>query len=241
MRRRPIALLLPSALCLWACTANLPGPEICSAAEPCGPGRSCVLGRCRPGAALPVGASAMRIDFTPERLARLTSAGAALGPGPAETIVLGRPDEGTTMLLLGFVLRLPADAKLQAALLVLQPAPGCPPETGELDLELAQVLSPWRPEDLSWARRPELGLPMRAATLRAAPPRALRLDVTELVEQWREHAGRYHGLALLARSDARSGACFGDGLGAVAGPHLELYLAPRPEGGPDAGADGGGT
>jgi hypothetical protein len=83
-----------------------------------------------------------------------------------------------------------------------------------------------------------MSVPMRAATVSATPARPLRLDVTELLREWRVDPERYHGLALLGSGDSDTGACYTSGLRWGSGPRLEVYLAPKEpkDGGADADA-----
>jgi hypothetical protein len=151
-----------------------------------------------------------------------------------------------------FAVKLPPKARLQRALLVMDPMPQCTRLPGRIHLELSHVLSPWRSGSISWSRQPDLSLPMRASTVTATPPLPVRLDVTELVREWGEHRGRYYGLGLNAAGRGPGRACFTTGLTWGTGPRLEVFLAPEKkkkkrkraadagaDAASDAGADGG--
>lgn len=181
---------------------------------------------------------------------KLTAAGSQDSRAPSATLTLGDPEEGPSLLLLRFAVALPPERSIQRALLVLDAMPDCARLPGRVQLELAQVRSRWQPDAVSWSRRPELDMPMRAGAVHATPHRPLRLDVTKLVRQWGEHRGRYHGLAVLAQGEGPGPACFTTGATWGQGPRLEVYLAPvktkrdagadaADDAGPDAG-DGGG-
>jgi hypothetical protein len=247
MSRRGLRVaLLPwsSALvcaCLWGiatCGGELPGPQVCGGPEPCSSAEACLLGRCRPVAKAPVSVEAERLVLAPVALARLSAREPVSRAAESDTLVLGDPAEGESLLLLRFALQLPATARIEAAVLRLDPMPACGVMPASVELELSHVLSPWRPETVSWTRRPALGLPMRTAPIVAAPPKPFRLDVTELVREWRDHPERFHGLGLLASGSGPGSACFASGLRSADGPRLELYLAPTLDAGADAGDAG---
>ena len=234
-----VALSLAIGL-IWACVGELPGPPICSGQSVCGKGHTCVLGRCRQAKQLPVSKKAAVVRFEPEAYVLLRDTeDAEPAEGAREAIVLGGPEHPATIMLLRFAVKLPDQAEIQSALLVLDALPKCGGRPGKISLELAHVLSAWEPQAVSFNRRPELSIPMKAATAHATPPRPLRLDVTQLVAEWRDHRSRYHGLALLATRDSGAGACYSTGLSWGRGPRLEIYLKPKPKKKKpqDAGAD----
>jgi hypothetical protein len=232
------SLALPGVV-LWACGGQLPGPKVCGAPSQCGKGYTCVLGRCRVNKTMPVSARAPRLTFEPVDLALLTDGTATPQQELPATIVLGKHDEVTT-LMMRFAVKLPEDARVQRALLLLEPMPECLRRPGRVDLELAHVLSPWSSSELARGKRPELSLPMTTAGTTATPARPLRIDVTELVRAWEQNRKRYHGLALLARGEGDTGACFTSGISWGRGPHLDIYLWPREkDAGTDAASDAG--
>jgi hypothetical protein len=224
---------LPAAI-LGSCGGKLPGPRICSERAPCGAGKTCVLGRCRVEGTSPVSARAPRLSFEPEDIGLMAGdkalPRAELGPA----IALGQRD-ASALLLMRFAVKIPASSRLERALVVLEPLPDCTRRPGRVVIEVAHVLAPWSSADLRHHRVPKMTVPMHAATVSATPARALRLDVTELVREWRAEPERYHGLALLASGDSDTGACYTSGLGWGVGPRLEVYLVPKEE--KDAGAD----
>jgi uncharacterized membrane protein YgcG len=222
-------------MALWACSASLPGPRICSGRAPCDEDRSCVLGRCRDAGTMPISTDAPRLTFAPADLAYIAD-GLVQGPDQLdETIVLGQRDQPRT-LLMRFAVQWPDGERLQRALLVLEPMPRCPRRPGRLRLSLAHLTEPWTSKGLSLGRLPDRSLPMSAGSIGATPAQPLRLDVTEIVRAWDAHDKRYHGLALSAEGDSDSGACFTTGLTVGHGPRLEVYLWPDE----DAGKGGAG-
>ncbi len=248
MHRGQVLTLLAAALALpaagaWACaTAEVPGPPVCSERARCPADMSCVLGRCRKPATMPVSANAPRLTFEPVDLAWLNGDGVRARDEVGPRFVFGKRGE-EAILYLRFAVAIPAEAELQRALLTLEPMP-CANRPGRVTFEVAQVLAPWASSDVTFGSRPELGLPMQLAEISATPARALRLDVTELVAAWQRHHNRYHGVALRGIGDSDSGACYTSGLERGRGPRLDVYLWPDEDAGkteaPDAGGSDGG-
>jgi hypothetical protein len=230
--------LFPAAL-MWACGGDLPGPRICSERDPCDKGKTCVLGRCRKDKTMPISVDAPLLRFDPEDLAWLDGARAVGKSELGDRIVLGREGESSARLLMRFAVTMPPAARVQRALLELEPLPDCARRPGRMVVEVAHVLSPWRSAEVA-SPGPELGLPMRAAEVAITPAQRLRLDVTDVVKEWARHPKRYHGLALMASGDSPTGACYTTGLTNGSGPRLSIFLWPElPDAGADADADGG--
>ena len=196
-----------------------------------------MLGRCQPPGRSPISQDAKRLLFAPIDWVKLSARREAQGPTDSEVITLGDPASGDELLLLRFAVKLPPRARVQRAIVVLDPMPQCASRPAEIRLELSQVLSSWRSQSLSWSRQPQISLPMQVATVRALPARPLRLDVTGQLRQWQEHPHRHHGLGLSAAGTGPGMACYTAGLTAGRGPRLEVYLAPprRPKRAVDAG------
>jgi hypothetical protein len=229
-------LALP-ALLLGSCAGRMPGPEVCAGPDACGKGRACVLGRCRPLGEVPAAIHARRLLFEPRDVAWLGRRERKSRDRLGEVLQLGKGGDGG-MLVMRFALELPAEHELEHALLVLEPMPACERRPGTVELELAQVLSPWSSTDLERGRPPKLGVPLRAPSALVTPAQPLRLDVTELVASWLQRRDRYHGLALLASGDSPTGACFTTGMTWGNGPELHVFVR-RPE--KDAGSDADAT
>jgi len=184
---------------------------------------------------MPVSTKAEMLVFQPEDLAWMSGSGiigsADLGP----TITLGKRGQ-TETLLMRYSIELEQDARVQRALVVLDPMPDCVRRPGRIALELAHVLSPWRSAQLTRGNQPRLELPMRLPDAAATPARPLRIDVTEVVRGWAKDRKRFHGLAIIANGTSDTGACYTSGLTWGEGPRLQIYL--RPVKAADAGADG---
>lgn len=221
------------SVALSACERTFVGPPPCSARSPCGGDDRCVQGRCRPKGTEPIAADADRLTFEPVDAVWLE---AAEEDGRA---YLGARD-GAATALLRFALRLPAEGRVQRALLVVEPARGCELRPGEVVISLASIRAPWRPTEISAAQLPPLGGFGRVATVPVTPPIPLRLDVTELVAEWRAHPARYHGLALRGRGTSPTGLCLATGAGADRGPRIDVYLGSPEDGEGGSGGEGGG-
>jgi hypothetical protein len=220
-----------------SCSAEMPGPQVCDGRSPCDEGRTCVLGRCRKKATMPVSADATRVEYPPVDVAWLGGDDAQSLGSLGDKIVLGKRGAAET-LVLRFAVKLPPEKKLQKALLRLEPLARCERAPGRIALELADVIAPWSSAQLARGRRPKLGIPMRIADTSATPARPLLLDVTELVRRWQQHEGRFHGVALLAHGNSASGACFSSGVSDAVGPRLQVFFWPPADAGSDA-SDGG--
>lgn len=257
-RPRKRWLLLPLGVAATTCVAELPGPPVCSSQADCDGPQACVYGRCRPASRPPVHLEAQRITLAAADWIGLSASDGPVRPPRAEQITLGDPRRGEDLLLLRFAAELPTDAQVERALLVLDALPRCARRPARVRVELQHVLSPWRSTTASWTQRPKLGLPMKATTFPVLPARPLRLDVTALLEGWRSHRNRYHGIGLSAVGSGPGMACYASGLGVGRAPRLEIYLAPpdRADAGigadadaasrprsprSDAGPDGGGS
>ncbi len=229
-----VSFVLP-ALALWACSAALPGPPVCSERDPCTKGRTCVLGRCRKDKTMPISTNAPVLRFEPVDIAWVDD-GEVLEPNElGDRFVLGRAGHASAQLYLRFAVAVPPAERLQRALLTLEPLPSCARSPGRMTLELLPIMSPWRSSELSTGRRPELDTPLRVGEASVTPPQPLRLDVTELVRAWSKHKKRHHGVVLMATGDSATGACFTSGTTWGTAPTLSVYLWPEES---DAGADG---
>jgi hypothetical protein len=193
-----------------------------------------VLGRCRKDKTMPISGQAPRLEFEPEDYLWLDG---KLAQGPdtiGDRFVLGKAGASGAKLLMRFAVSLPPGARVQRALLLLDPLPQCARRPGRMAVEVAHVLSPWESSETQAGTQPRLSLPMRAGEASVTPPRPLRLDITEIVREWADHRTRYHGVALMASGDSPTGACFTTGVTWGEGPRLHIYVWPET---PDAGVD----
>jgi hypothetical protein len=202
----------------------MPGPSVCSATVPCGKGHGCVLGRCRKDKTVPVESLATRITLTPRQMALVGRDDDALDGERGPAIVLGRRGVDRTALFdFGIdALELDEKAVIRRALIVLDPLPRCPVGYGEMRVEIAELLEPWRAEGVKARRLPRMSLPLAAGKFSITPPQPLRIDVTELAREWQQKGS--FGIALLSSGTSASGGCY-VGVGAGHGPRLEVFLA----------------
>jgi len=214
------SLLLSAAFLAAACAPSLPGRAVCSATSPCDTKSSCIVGRCRPIAGVPVPEKALRHQFAPIATAQLDG---GLASPLQEPIVLSEDHT----LLLRFIVELPADVRLQSAWLELHRSPLCPPRPDRVKLGVSHVFSRWQQPTESYWLRPRLSALMHAATTRATRIEPLRVEVTNVVRNWIDESTRFHGLLLgVDRVDGTKAAprlCYSSGLQARVGPVLVLY------------------
>ena len=184
---------------------------------------------------MPVSTKAEMLVFQPADLAWIGEHGITAAADLGPTITLGKRGQADT-LVMRYAIELEEDARVQRALLVLDPMPDCVRRPGRIALELAHVRSPWRSGELTRGTQPHLELPMRLPDTTATPPRPLRIDVTEVVRGWAADRKGFHGLAIIANGTSDTGACYTSGLTWGQGPRLQVFL--RPEKPADAGTDG---
>jgi hypothetical protein len=183
----------------------------------------CLLGSCRPhtDAALP--SNTTRWVFSPSALASLSSDHDTLG-APAQ-IRLGDPF-GRSALYLKFPNDWSERGRAVQAFVTLTPSEGATSDALPISVEAWRVKSDWQPEELhAWSDKPELAPPSASTTIRNAPARELRIDVTELVRFAIQNPERDFGLALLTRSGSGQGAVFATGMAGGNAPQLEIYAS----------------
>jgi hypothetical protein len=205
------------------CTSATPDPPVCTGTGVCGAGGYCVVGRCRPADTTPAPADARRVLLPPQEIAVLTSQGESRAAAK-EAVALGRAQAGCMVVLLRFAATWRDDAEVASAFLVMEPVEGAPPAGGEVTLEVARILTPWRSETATWGRQPQLSIPEAAAVVRRLRAAPLRIDVTGLVRDWARRRPDDHGIAILAPGEDPVGAAYSMGVSEGAGPRLEVYL-----------------
>lgn len=210
-----------AAIALAGCAAHVEAARPCP--EGCEAGKSCVVGRCRPSEEVPSPADTLRVILTPVDVAVIAEKGSQ-GDSPPETVALGRASDGTVEILLRFSATWRDDADVVSAFVVLDPIAGAPPPSSPASFEMARILEPWRSSTTTWGRQPRLDLPERAGAARAVASTPVRIDVTALVQKWRQRSRDDHGIALLVRGDDAVGGAFSLGTTSGAGPRLEAYV-----------------
>jgi hypothetical protein len=115
-------------------------------------------------------------------------------------------------------------ARIGGAFLVLQAVEGAYPETHPVRITVSRVLDPWDPARVTWGRQPRLSPESGAAWAVTGPPRALRIDVTTIVQRWQRPDHEEYGIALLANPDDVASTSYATGTGGGVGPRLDVYL-----------------
>jgi hypothetical protein len=200
----------------------VPRATMCSAASACPAQSVCVAGRCqsvRPEVKPAVDA-ARRWVVRPVDLAfvrRGDGASRALPP----LIVLGRDD---ARLFLRFSVDLPPAANVVEAYVVLRRSPVVDDDPTPFSLHATRIVQDWSSGSTSWALQPRT-TSMRLPTTRVDPiGRALvRVDVRDLVRQWRKRDRSDHGIAIEAAGESATGTAFALA-DSPAEPYLEFYI-----------------
>lgn len=209
--------LVAVSVALGGCRGGGAG-QPCEQLSACPGALVCQVGRCSAVEAVPVAAEARRRVLEPvdsRFVDRLTT------EGEASEVRLGSQAGGGALLLLRFEPSEVGGAP-RRAFLVLTPVDEAPGDSGTIEVEVSPIVEPWRSGDRG--ALPRLGAPLARARWTLSPPRAARIDVTELVRGWLEQPGATHGMALRAFHGEALGGRFGlDGAAGV-GPRLDVYL-----------------
>jgi hypothetical protein len=180
------------------------------------------LGSCRPWPADTVSVNTERWVLTPAAISSLSSARETTGLG--QEIRLGQAI-GSGALYLKFPNTWRKHGRAARAFLTLTPREAVGGDTQPVPVEVWRVSSDWEPSELhAWSDKPDLGPPWASASITAAPPRELRIDVTELVRFAARNPERDFGLALLTRAGAGPGIAFATGIAGGNPPRLEVYV-----------------
>jgi hypothetical protein len=160
--------------------------------------------------------------LTPSAIASLSSDHDTLAL--PEEIRLGDPF-GRSALYLKFPKDWREHGRAEQAVLTLTPSDAAASDSSAISVEAWRVRSDWQPEELrAWSDKPELAPPSASTSITSAPPRELRIDVTDLVRFAAQNPERDFGLALLTRSGAGQGAAFATGMAGGNAPRLEIYV-----------------
>lgn len=182
------------------------------------------LSSCQPRhAAAARQANVTRWVLTPSAIASLSSARDT--QGVPEEIRLGDAF-GRGALYLKFPNHWRDHGRPLRAVLTLTPTRDASSDALTISVEAWRVKSDWQPEELrAWSDKPELGPPSASASITSAPPRELRIDVTQLVRFAAQNPERDFGLAVLARGGPGQGAAFTTGMAGGSAPRLEIDVA----------------
>jgi hypothetical protein len=176
--------------------------------------------------------AARRLVVHPVDLAYVHRGDGANGDGVLPPLfALGRD---SAMLMLRFSVALPSNANVVEAYVVLRRSDAVDDDPAPISLHATRIVEGWEGRSTSWARQPRILESRLPATLvEPGGPSLVRLDVRDLVRQWRTHSPQDQGIAIVAENETRSGSTFafrsttGDRAGderPEAEPYLELYV-----------------
>ena len=196
-----LALFMPALL--HAC---MPPARMCVSEGDCGAQASCVAGRCVAHGSVPAIDTARRMIIVPVDVSYLRS---DADMRDAATATLGCSRNGTAVVLLRFSARLPPDAHVLEAYVVLEHAPEGAEDPTAISLHAARIAQAWDSRSVSWARQPrieETGAPITRVGPSAG--RLVRLDVRALVQRWRRRGGEDFGVAVESDDGSLTGMTF---------------------------------
>lgn len=199
-----------------AAAACAPVPRACVSASECASG-ACHVGRCGAVDDLPIASGARRLVLSALAIRTTEDARyvAAVGGAASPTVFL--------RFAQGF-----GAARVDRAYLVLSPAPGAPASAERTTITVARALEPWT----ATSPAPRVGPVLASETVTFAPPRAIRVDVTEAVREWARGGEPHHGFVVRATSEG-AGVAFA--VEADEAPRLDVYvLADEPRRASDA-------
>jgi hypothetical protein len=182
----------------------------------------CTAGRCLKTGTELVPLDAQRIVVAPQEMA-VIARGARDNALPGE-IPLGGTARSSPVVLFRFPTPWGKRVRIARAFLILHPAPGAVPESRPVLVSVARVLEPWSVAGASWGRLPRLSAFEGSAYSGIGPAKALRIDVTSIVQRWALARTADQGLALTAASDAPLGPSYATGVAGGTGPRLDVYL-----------------
>jgi hypothetical protein len=113
--------------------------------------------------------------------------------------------------------------RVRAAFLVLDPMPSAL-SGDDVPLEVFRLRGPWEPRPLVRGAESPLSLPRARGSGRSAPGLPVRLDVTAIVDYYRQNPREKLAFAVRARHQVSPGLSLATGFAGGAPPRLELYL-----------------
>ncbi len=219
------------ALAAWATASALsaascvPSPRMCASEPDCGPGASCVAGRCLKYGAVAALTTAHRWLYAPVDAAYVARGRGGTGGSSTEAMALpavatfGRGDGAIAFFR--FSITLPPEANVLEAYLLLPRAPGVESDPDPIALHAVRVTDAWEGSSVTWVHPPRV-VDLGAPVTRVAPATGLpvRLDVRAIVERWRRRPEGEFGIAVVTEGQSATGVAFA----LEPGPELELYV-----------------
>lgn len=197
--------LVATALLLEA--ACVPQPRMCASDADCGGRASCVAGRCVAQGATAAIDNGRRLLFAPVDAAFVPHADSS--GRDVDVATLGRARDGGALALLRFAVRLPPEATLLEAYVILERVADADSDPAPIDLHAARVVDPWDGASVSWARPPrveEVGAPVTRVSPGSGP--LVRLEVGQLVQRWRRRGRDDFGVAIVGDGTSATGVSF---------------------------------
>lgn len=223
-----VAAALGAALSMLACSASR--PSMCTTStvageevRGCGTKGVCVAGRCQSDAGPPQVEQATRYVAEPTDMACIDEDDTTSGASPA-SCVMGRPHGAR--LLLRFSVPLSEQAEVVEAYVLLHRAPDRDPDPAPFSLHASRIVGDWSGATLTAATLPPF-VPARSADTRVDRSDLIRVDVRDIVRQWRRKDPADRGLVLESVGGHGTGmhvAIAPSTNGAARGPVLELYV-----------------
>jgi hypothetical protein len=179
--------------------------HLCEKSAECGT-MACVAGRCQPEAGVPRIMSTRRLLRLPTKMAALSPRTAGFPAPSVQRTTLGETD---AQLLLDFDINLQPEESVVEAYVLLERADSPTDPSSPISLHATRIVEAWTPGSISWARRPMLDTRRTPISwVRPAQRGAIRIDVLELVRQWRKPAVDHHGLAIVSADHSGGGMTF---------------------------------
>jgi hypothetical protein len=179
--------------------------HLCERSTECGT-MACVAGRCQPEAGVPRIMSTRRLLRLPTKLAALSprNTGHPAPTGPRATL-----GESDAQLLMDFDINLQPEESVVEAYVLLERADTPTDPSAPISLHATRIVEAWNPGSLSWAQRPSLDTRRTPVSwVRPGQRGVVRIDVLELVRQWRMPARDHHGLAIVSADHSGGGMTF---------------------------------
>jgi hypothetical protein len=180
---------------------------MCASPSECSGGSACIAGRCVAQGATAAIDNGRRLLFEPVDAAYLRRRG---DHGDVPIATLGRAGDGGAVALLRFSARVPPEANVLEAYLLLERAVNVDVDpAASIALHAERVVEPWDSASVSWASSPrieDVGAPVTRVSPTTGP--LIRLEVRELVQSWRRHGHRDFGVAIVAEGTTVTGVSF---------------------------------
>lgn len=178
----------------------------------------CQVGRCTSVESIPVRAETSRLVLEPTDMLFLDGASQE---NTLSDLRAATPVGGGSLVLLRFEPTWQAQ-QIERADLLLDPAEDAFSQPESMEVLVSPILSEWTSQ--SPTRLPYVGQPRARAIVPFAPPRQVRINITELIQNWAQNRQTIHGVALRWMPGNNLGARFAWGTLSGTNPRLDIYL-----------------